>query len=135
MRLGTFRVVWPETALSFNIHCQALGGDNLVTAGGPRVQAREAGPRETAGNERPRLTPHPPESRHIDGDSPTRSSGNRHAEMNRERSRGKGQLSHEGGVNGTEKNRCPVPGNEVFRTPEPPLAPTVDPLQLPLHLA
>ena len=92
MRLGTFRVVWPETALSFNIHCQALGGDNLVTADGPRVQAREAGPRETAGNERPRLTPHPPESRHIDGDSPTRSSGNRHAEMNRER-RGKQETS------------------------------------------
>lgn len=65
MRLGTFRVVWLETTLSFNVHCQALGGDNLVTVDGPRVQAREAGG-EIAGNDRPHLTPHPPESCLID---------------------------------------------------------------------
>lgn len=107
----------------------------MVAVDGSRVQAREAGPEETAGNERPLLTPHPPESRLIEGDSPTCSSGNRHAEMNRESSRGKEQLSHEGGVNGTERNGRPVPGNKVFRTPEASLARTVDLLQLPLHLA
>ena len=107
----------------------------MVAVDGPRVQAREAGPEETAGNERPLLTPHLPESHLIEGDSPTCSSGNRHAEMNRERSRGEKQLSHEGGVNGTERNGCPVPGNKVFRTPVASLARTVDLLQLPLHLA